>query len=200
MNLHRIIDIREADFGCEEHTDGPHALLVFEDGDKLEVAEQWISEQEIKEGKYVWIREDGSFLKAVRVVGAVIMSEKCFEESAKAAKMIFATQRGYGDLKDGWEFPGGKIEEGESPEAAIVREIREELDTLIKVERYIDTIEYDYPDFHLSMDCFLCSIVEGNLILKEHEAAKWLTRENIDSVDWLPADITIIDKVKSLME
>ena len=133
-------------------------------------------------------------------MGAVIMSEKCFEESAKAAKMIFATQRGYGDLKDGWEFPGGKIEEGESPEAAIVREIREELDTLIKVERYIDTIEYDYPDFHLSMDCFLCSIVEGNLILKEHEAAKWLTRENIDSVDWLPADITIIDKVKSLME
>ncbi len=200
MNLHRIIDIREADFGCEEHTDGPHALLVFEDGDKLEVSEQWISEQEIKEGKYVWIREDGSFLKAVRVVGAVIMSEKCFEESAKAAKMIFATQRGYGDLKDGWEFPGGKIEEGESPEAAIVREIREELDTLIKVERYIDTIEYDYPDFHLSMDCFLCSIVEGNLILKEHEAAKWLTKENIDSVDWLPADITIIDKVKSLME
>ena len=200
MNLHRIIDIREADFGCEEHTDGPHALLVFEDGDKLEVSEQWISEQGIKEGKYVWIRDDESFLKAVRVVGAVIMSEKHFEGSAKAAKMIFATQRGYGDLKDGWEFPGGKIEEGESPEAAIVREIREELDTLIKVERYIDTIEYDYPDFHLSMDCFLCSIVEGNLILKEHEAAKWLTKENIDSVDWLPADITIIDKVKSLME
>ena len=199
MNLHKIIDIKEADFGCEEHIDGPHALLIFNDGDKLEVSEKWISEQGIKEGKYVWIRDDGSFLKAVRVVGAVIMSEKHFDGSAKSAKMVFATQRGYGDMKDGWEFPGGKIEEGETPEAAIVREIREELDTLIKVEGYIDTIEYDYPDFHLSMDCFLCSIVEGDLILKEHEAAKWLTRENIDSVDWLPADITIIDKVRSIM-
>lgn len=199
MNIHKIIDIREADFGCEEHTDGPHAVLIFDDGDKLEVSEQWISENGIKEGKYVWIRDDGSYLKAIRVVGAVIMSEQNNGFNNKPEKMILATQRGYGDLKDGWEFPGGKIEEGETPEAAIVREIREELDTVIKVERYIDTIEYDYPDFHLSMDCFLCSIVEGDLILKEHEAAKWLTKEKIDSVDWLPADVTILDKVRGLL-
>lgn len=199
MNIHKIIDIREADFGCEEHTDGSHAVLIFDDGDRLEVSEKWIGEQGIEEGKYVWIRDDGSFLKAIRVVGAVIVSDQNNGFNNKPEKMILATQRGYGDLKDGWEFPGGKIEEGETPEAAIVREIREELDTVIKVERYIDTIEYDYPDFHLSMDCFLCSIVEGDLILKEHEAAKWLTKEKIDSVDWLPADVTILDKVREFL-
>ena len=197
MNLHKIIDITEADFGCEEHLDGPHAVLVFEDGDRLEVSEMWIAEQGIKEGKYIWIREDGSYLKAVRVVGAIIEAEK--KTGDKTEKMIFATQRGYGDFKDGWEFPGGKIEEGETPEEAIVREIKEELDTDIQVERYVDTIEYDYPEFHLSMDCFLCSIVEGNLVLKEHEAAKWLTKATLDSVDWLPADITIIEKVRELL-
>ena len=197
MNLHKIIDITEADFGCEEHLDGPHAVLVFEDGDRLEVSEMWISEQGIKEGKYIWIREDGSYLKAVRVVGAIIEAEK--KTGDKTEKTIFATQRGYGDFKDGWEFPGGKIEDGETPEEAIVREIKEELDTDIKVERYVDTIEYDYPGFHLSMDCFLCSIVEGNLVLKEHEAAKWLTKATLDTVDWLPADITIIEKVRELL-
>ena len=198
MSLYKIIDITEADFGCEEHSDGPHAVLVFDDGGKLEVTEKWIAEQGIKEGKYIWIREDGSYLKAVRVVGAIIMAETNDKETNESQKLIFATQRGYGDLKDGWEFPGGKIEEGETPEEAIVREIKEELDTLIKVEKYVDTIEYDYPTFHLSMDCFLCSIVEGDLVLKEHEAAKWLTKETIDSVEWLPADITILDKVKGL--
>ena len=197
MNLHKIIDITEADFGCEEHLDGPHAVLAFEDGDRLEVSEMWIAEQGIKEGKYIWIREDGSYLKAVRVVGAIIEAEK--KTGDKTEKMIFATQRGYGDFKDGWEFPGGKIEEGETPEEAIVREIKEELDTDIQVERYVDTIEYDYPEFHLSMDCFLCSIVEGDLVLKEHEAAKWLTKATLDSVDWLPADITIIEKVRELL-
>ena len=197
MNLHKIIDITEADFGCEEHLDGPHAVLVFEDGDRLEVSEMWIAEQGIKEGKYIWIREDGSYLKAVRVVGAIIEAEK--KTGDKTEKMIFATQRGYGDFKDGWEFPGGKIEEGETPEEAIVREIKEELDTDIQVERYVDTIEYDYPEFHLAMDCFLCSIVEGDLVLKEHEAAKWLTKATLDSVDWLPADITIIEKVRELL-
>ena len=197
MNLHKIIDITEADFGCEEHLDGPHAVLVFEDGDRLEVSEMWIAEQGIKEGKYIWIREDGSYLKAVRVVGAIIEAEK--RTGDKTEKIIFATQRGYGDFKDGWEFPGGKIEDGETPEEAIVREIKEELDTDIKVERYVDTIEYDYPEFHLSMDCFLCSIVEGDLVLKEHEAAKWLTKATLDTVDWLPADITIIEKVRELL-
>ena len=109
--------------------------------------------------------------------------------------MIFATQRGYGDLKGGWEFPGGKIEEGETPKEALKREIMEELDTEIKVEELIDTIEYDYPTFHLSMDCFWCEIVKGELVLKEHEAARWLTREQLGEVEWLPADVTLIEKV-----
>lgn len=109
--------------------------------------------------------------------------------------MIFATQRGYGDLKGGWEFPGGKIEEGETPKEALKREIMEELDTEIKVGKLIDTIEYDYPTFHLSMDCFWCEIVKGELVLKEHEAARWLTREQLGEVEWLPADVTLIEKV-----
>ena len=109
--------------------------------------------------------------------------------------MIFATQRGYGDLKGGWEFPGGKIEEGEIPKEALKREIMEELDTEIKVGKLIDTIEYDYPTFHLSMDCFWCEIVKGELVLKEHEAARWLTREQLGEVEWLPADVTLIEKV-----
>lgn len=109
--------------------------------------------------------------------------------------MIFATQRGYGDLKGGWEFPGGKIEEGETPKEALKREIMEELDTEIKVGKLIDTIEYDYPTFHLSMDCFWCEIVKGELVLKEHEAARWLTREQLGEVEWLLADVTLIEKV-----
>ena len=124
--------------------------------------------------------------KIVRVVAAVI----------RDGSRIFATQRGYGNYKDWWEFPGGKIEAGETPEQALRREIEEELDTEIKVGDFIDTIEYDYPEFHLSMDCFWCEIVEGNLDLKEHEAAKWLAKEELDSVNWLPADITIIDIIK----
>ncbi|MBR6224063.1 MAG: (deoxy)nucleoside triphosphate pyrophosphohydrolase [Lachnospiraceae bacterium] len=126
------------------------------------------------------------------------MVEMNGEKDNERRRMIFATQRGYGEMKDGWEFPGGKIEAGETPEEAIVREIKEELDTVIKVEKYVDTIEYDYPEFHLSMDCFLCSILEGDLVLKEHEAAKWLTKENLDTVDWLPADVTILDEVRQL--
>ncbi|SFG59672.1 (deoxy)nucleoside triphosphate pyrophosphohydrolase [Oribacterium sp. WCC10] len=126
-------------------------------------------------------------MRIVRVVAAVIVSEG----------KVFATQRGYGEFKDGWEFPGGKIETGETPEAALAREIKEELDTEINVEDFIETIEYDYPTFHLSMDCFLCSIKKGKLTLKEHEAAKWLDLQTIDSVEWLPADVTLIDKIKS---
>ena len=107
MNLKKITDITEADYGCEEHTDGPHAVLVFEDGERLEVSERWIADQGIKEGKYIWIRDDGSFLKAVRVVGAIIMVEMNGEKDNERRRMIFATQRGYGEMKDGWEFPGG---------------------------------------------------------------------------------------------
>ena len=109
---------------------------------------------------------------------------------------IFATQRGYGKFKDGWEFPGGKIEQGETPQQAVKREVREELDTEIEVGELFDTVEYDYPDFHLTMRCFLCTVRSGNLVLKEHQAAKWLTRETLDSVEWLPADIELIEKLK----
>lgn len=125
-------------------------------------------------------------MKTVRVVAAIIIHDQ----------KVFATQRGYGEFKDGWEFPGGKIETGETPEEALVREIKEELDTEVEVKELIDTVEYDYPTFHLSMDCFICNIISGNLVLKEHEDAKWLTREMIDSVEWLPADLGLIDKIR----
>lgn len=125
-------------------------------------------------------------MKTIRVVAAIII------EQGK----VFATQRGYGEFKDGWEFPGGKIEPGETPEAAIVREIKEELDTEIEVVKLLNTVEYDYPQFHLSMDCFICRIKSGDLVLKEHEAAKWLAKENLDSVDWLPADLSLVDKIR----
>ena len=128
-------------------------------------------------------------MKTIKVVAAVI----------KRNNKIFVTQRGYGEFKDGWEFPGGKVEKGETKEEAIIREIKEELDTVIKVDSYLDTIEYDYPDFHLSMDCFVCSIVEGHLVLKEHEDSKWIKKEEIDTLNWLPADLVIIDKVKEMM-
>ena len=129
--------------------------------------------------------------KIIRVVAAII---KATNEAGET--IIFATQRGYGDFKGGWEFPGGKIEEGETPQEALVREIREELETEIVVGELIDTIEYDYPTFHLSMDCFWAEIVSGDLVLKEHEAAKWLTCDELDSVEWLPADITLIEKIQ----
>lgn len=128
-------------------------------------------------------------MKTIRVVAAVI----------REGDRIFATARGYGDYKGGWEFPGGKIETGETPQEALVREIKEELDTKIMVGELIDTIEYDYPAFHLSMDCFWCTIREGSLTLKEAEAAKWLTAENIDSVNWLPADRGLIEKIRSTL-
>ena len=125
-------------------------------------------------------------MKTIRVVAAVI----------KEGDRIFATARGYGDFKGGWEFPGGKIEPGETPQEALAREIKEELATEIAVGKLIDTVEYDYPQFHLSMDCFWCSIIKGNLELKEAEDAKWLTKNSIDSVEWLPADKGLVEKIK----
>lgn len=128
-------------------------------------------------------------MKTIRVVAAII----------KDGNKIFATQRGYGEFKDGWEFPGGKVEPNEASRQAIVREIKEELDTTIQVQEYFDTVEYDYPNFHLSMDCFICTILKGNLTLLEHESAKWLSKETLDSVDWLPADLGLIAKLKKIL-
>ena len=130
-------------------------------------------------------------MKTIRVVAAVIKAENENKEA-----VVFATQRGYGDYKDWWEFPGGKIEEGETPQEALAREIREELDTEICVGDYIMTVEYDYPEFHLSMDCFWCEIISGNLLLKEHEAATWLPLLNLRQVNWLPADVLVVDRIE----
>lgn len=124
--------------------------------------------------------------KTVKVVAAIIIHDN----------KIFATQRGYGEFKDGWEFPGGKIEPGETPQEAAEREIQEELDTQIKVGKLFDVVEYDYPDFHLTMYCYLCRVLSGNLTLKEHEAARWLTKETLDQVNWLPADLDLIRKLR----
>lgn len=128
-------------------------------------------------------------MKVIEVVAAII----------KDGNSFFATQRGYGDFKDGWEFPGGKIEAGESPEEALVREINEELDTIIDIDKYLCTVNYAYPTFHLTMHCYICSIAEGNLVLKEHEAAKWLGKEELDSVNWLPADVEVVEELKSYL-
>lgn len=133
-------------------------------------------------------------MKTIRVVAAVIKAVNKTGES-----IIFATQRGYGEFKGGWEFPGGKVEKGETPQEALKGEIMEELDTEIEVGEYIDTIEYDYPAFHLSMDCFWCEVLNGDLVLKEHEAAKWLTKEKLNEVEWLPADITLIEEIRKGM-
>ncbi len=124
-------------------------------------------------------------MKSIKVVAAIIINDG----------RLFATQRGYGAWKDWWEFPGGKVETGETAEEALKREIREELDTEISVDEFLMTVEYDYPEFHLSMDCFLCSVVSGNLTLLEHEAAKWLPLTDPLQVRWLPSDIEVVEKL-----
>lgn len=128
-------------------------------------------------------------MKTIHVVAAII----------KDNNKIFATQRGYGEFKGGWEFPGGKIEEGETKEEALKREIREELDTEVQVGEHVYVVEYDYPNFHLTMDCYFCTILSGDLILKEHQDGKWLTKETLDSVDWLPADLGLISHLKEVL-
>lgn len=133
-------------------------------------------------------------MKTVKVVAAIICDD------IKEKNKIFATARGYGELKGGWEFPGGKVEPGETSQQALIREIIEELDTEIKVGELIDTVEYDYPTFHLSMDCFWAEVKAGHLELKEAEAAKWLTKDQLDSIDWLPADILLIDQIRKCMK
>ena len=129
-------------------------------------------------------------MKTIKVAAAIIVD----------GGRIFATQRGYGAFKDGWEFPGGKVEAGETSREALAREIREELDTEIRVGELFETVEYDYPDFHLSMDCFICTVRSGGLVLKEHEAARWLTAETLETVEWLPADRGLIKKLKGAAE
>ena len=124
-------------------------------------------------------------MKHIEVVAAIIRKED----------MIFATQRGYGEWKDWWEFPGGKMEVGETPEVALVREIREELSAEINVEEFLCTVEYDYPQFHLTMHCYLCSLMTDSLHLNEHEAAKWLTKDELNSVKWLPADLEVVERI-----
>ena len=125
-------------------------------------------------------------MKKIEVAAAIIMNQN----------QIFATQRGYGTYKGWWEFPGGKLEEGENPEEALIREIEEELDTKVLVEQLIEVVEYDYPEFHLTMYCYLCKVLSGDLTLKEHDDARWLTKETIDSVKWLPADLDLIKNLK----
>ena len=144
----------------------------------------------IKDDLYDYIVNGQEIIKKIEVVAAIITDEN---------NRVFATQRGYGEFKGGWEFPGGKIENVETKEEAIKREIKEELDVEIQVGRLIDTIEYDYPDFHLTMHCFMATVKKGSLTLKEHQAAKWLTKETIRSVIWLPADPLIIDKLVSYL-
>ena len=126
-------------------------------------------------------------MKKIEVVAAIIRDDE---------GRVFATQRGYGEWQDFWEFPGGKMEPGESPEEALKREIWEELETRIEVEQLVTTMEYDYPRFHLTMHCFWCHVESGSLTLKEHEAARWLSRENLDTVNWLPADKIVIESIK----
>lgn len=198
-----VTNIVEADFGCEERPEGrgAQACVYLKDetgaGRVLEQDEVWLADAGIKEGACVRIDDRGRLvkepLKIVRVVAAVIC-----DNMDKKTK-IFATQRGYGAMKGGWEFPGGKVEPGETPEQALVREIEEELDTEIEIGDLVDAVDYDYPDFHLSMVCFWCTVKSGNLVLREHQAARWLTRDTIHSVGWLPADTGLVEKIASKM-
>ncbi len=197
MLIYTILQITEPDFGCEEtHRAEPTALLKLreepsDDVRYVEVPERVLAEQGLSEGKRVTFAADGSIRKFIRVVAAVIRDPK------RHPGRIFATARGYGEYKGWWEFPGGKIEPGETPEEAIVREIREELTATIKVEELITTVEYDYEKFHLSMDCFYAEVEAGKLKLKEAADARWLSVEEINDVRWLPADWKLIEIIRS---
>ena len=195
MDIYTIQQITDPDYGCEEtRRPEPAALLKLQEEESenvryLELPERILAEQGLAEGKRVTFAADGSIRKYVRVVAAVIRDLK------HHAGKIFATARGYGEYKGWWEFPGGKIEPGETPQEALKREIREELATTISVGKLIKTIEYDYPKFHLSMDCFWAKVVSGHLELKEAEDARWLAMDELDSVNWLPADEELVREI-----
>lgn len=198
MHIYTVEEITESDFGCEETgRDKPMAMLKLRNEDSseekyVEVSEEILAKQKISEGKNVCFTADGNILKYIRVVAAVIKDKIDNEDK------IFSTARGYGEYKGWWEFPGGKIEPDETPQQALVREIKEELTADIEVGDLIQTIEYDYPDFHLSMDCFWGRVTSGRLILKEAEAAKWLGMDELDSVKWLPADLELVGRIKNI--
>ncbi|MCR5476279.1 MAG: (deoxy)nucleoside triphosphate pyrophosphohydrolase [Lachnospiraceae bacterium] len=160
---------------------------------QIEVPEALLEKQGIEVGKQVCFTPEGEIRKYVRVVAAVIRERKGRENR------IFATARGYGAYKGWWEFPGGKIEPGETPQEALIREIREELTARIRVGDLIRTLEYDYPEFHLSMDCFWAEVESGELILKEAAQAKWLTGEELPSVQWLPADLELVEELQRIL-
>lgn len=205
MEIYIVKNIFEADYGCEETgRETPMALMRLEkcsvdnsdnsdnEVKHLEISEAYLASHKISEGDKVCINESGDVLKYVRVVAAVI------SDTANGKKKYFATARGYGEYKGWWEFPGGKIESGETSEQALVREIREELTAEIDVGELIRTVEYDYPDFHLSMDCFYAEIRSGQLVLKEAMEARWFSPEEFDEVRWLPADLELIDTIKKI--
>ena len=198
MEIYTVEQITEADFGCEEtERTEPMALLKLISGAEIkyvELAESELQKKGISEGKKVIFTGSGEVLKYVRVVAAVIRKKD------DGIQRIFSTARGYGEYKGWWEFPGGKIENGETPQQALVREIREELTAAIEVGERIRTIEYDYPEFHLSMDCFWASVKSGHLELKEAEDARWLTGDELNDVKWLPADLELIEDIVKVLQ
>lgn len=197
MKVYNILQITDPDYGCEEtHRAEPTALLKLreepsDDVRYVEVPERVLAEQGLKEGKKVTFATDGTIRKYVRVVAAVIRDPK--EHPGR----VFATARGYGEYKGWWEFPGGKIETGETPKEALKREIREELTATVKVGELIKTVEYDYEKFHLSMDCFYAEVTAGQLKLKEAAEARWLSEAELDEVSWLPADLILVEEMKN---
>ena len=214
MEIYIVKNIFEADYGCEETgRETPMALMCLEECSSLssglsdltadsnnkvkhlEISEAYLASHKISEGDKVCINESGDVLKYIRVVAAVICDNT---DNINGKKKYFAAARGYGEYKGWWEFPGGKIESGETSEQALVREIREELTAEIDVGELIRTVEYDYPDFHLSMDCFYAEIRSGQLVLKEAMEARWFSTEEFDEVRWLPADLELIDTIKKI--